>query len=160
LHQRQQGPQGRCTKKRSRVERVRIGDSRWLRSPAPGARLQTAALYWTAWSGPTVTGPTENSTPSGARNHPRISGLIALGDMQIASVDRQLETSGDRAISKDRGTARSLNEGELPLNGRFVRNSRWRKPDSNHRFRVTRSNFQDRLMSASAPPTEMRREPE
>jgi hypothetical protein len=39
---------------------------------------------------------------------------------------------------------------------------RWREPDSNHRFRVTRPRFQDRLMSPlpDSPPTEIRRERE
>jgi hypothetical protein len=37
---------------------------------------------------------------------------------------------------------------------------RWREPNSNHRFRVTRPRFQDRLMSPlpDFPPTEIRRE--
>ena len=41
---------------------------------------------------------------------------------------------------------------------RFARTLRWREPDSNYRFSITRPRFQDRLMSPlpDSPPTEIR----
>src|SRR6202043_7689 len=45
---------------------------------------------------------------------------------------------------------------------RFARSLPWREPDSNHRFRVTRLRFQNRLKSPlpDSAPTEVRRERE
>ena len=45
---------------------------------------------------------------------------------------------------------------------RFARTLRWREPDSNYRFSITRPRFQDRLMSPlpDSPPTEIRSERE
>jgi hypothetical protein len=133
------GPSGALSRKRSRESGYRIGFRDGSALLPPGARLQPLLYTGQPGSGPTVRVHPKIPPPAGTLTITRISELIALGDMQIRVGGSTIGTPRRSSNLQRPGQGEVVERGELPLNGTgsFV-TRRWRKPDSNHRFRCVR----------------------